>query len=822
MKRLTLYIDKWYIIGAVCTDGIPHLVCPSNKEDRFWLYFYEDVINDEVVYGKENQSHYRNNESHYYGDVFSLITDKTNSFVRYGRKQEIHQIFKASGIIQTIKDAVGVAENEKIETYLSFSCDITDGARLIFIRDVLIPDNFDIKESVARIGHLALEHSLRNHRLSNEGFYLVLSACNENLNYSLYVYKDGLFLRKNEATLDGMGTDLRSRALMENVVNAINKTQHFLHTESDFESEYLRLSQHVDDWVVRLENAKPGRPITIPNVTFSSLPNTYSAIVLKKAIDDRTRSIVEDIIREITSFVKNTGLTNEQINGVVFIGNTFTNEQFVSKIREHYSLNKDNYIFYRDMDLPYIVGVYSVIDCAQFKGDTNNLFANGETEIERIILAKEEEEKQRAAERLQQLRDDENKKAREAKLRYDEAMDNVADYEKKQDYAQMKDWAEIALKHKPDDEGAKQKFAEATRLLSDKKVRDEQYKNIIQRATDSLNNKKWQDALSQSEAALTVYPHAAEAKRIHEEARKRLDDIAQMDKFLARADLFIAQKLYSAAIEELDKVLSFDRNNEEVKERIQHIEQKKDEQKHQIESLKEKMERSLNENDFAKAIEYCEELQDVDVTNQRKWSERLQTIKLRQEMFLAQSAQFEELITKIDDADFKEDWESVVLYCNEAQKLREDENIKRKLGRAKERLEKERNKEKYKQSINEVKALMTDNKWGEAKKILKELQRIYPNHKDETRQLFARIFDAETANTLPQKNVANEKTNRGNHSIKGGKNQEDILDIDPGEWPNIGKEVSSKDTGSGFFDSDNQVKIQKKDKRVIHNDEFDF
>lgn len=191
-------------------------------------------------------------------------------------------------------------------------------------------------------------------------------------------------------------------------------------------------------------------------------------------------------------------------------------------------------------------------------------------------------------------------------------------------------------------------------------------------------------------------------------------------------------------------------------------------------------------------------------------------------MFLAQSAQFEELITKIDDADFKEDWESVVLYCNEALKLREDENIKRKLERAKERLEKERNKEKYKQSINEVKALMTDNKWGEAKNILKELQRIYPNHKDEIRQLFARIFDAETANTLPPKNVANEKTNRGNHSIKGGKNQEDILDIDPGEWPNIGKEVSSKDTDSGFFDSDNQVKTQKKDKRVIHNDEFDF
>lgn len=821
MKRLTLYIDKWYIIGAVCTDGIPHLICPSNKEDRFWLYFYEDVINDEVVYGKENQSHYRNNEPHYYGDVFSLITDKTNSFVRYGRKQDIHQIFKASGIIQKIKDAVDESTNEKIETYLSFSCDISDGARLVFIRDVLTPDNFDIKESVARIGHLALEHSLRNGRLSNEGFYIVLNACNENLNYSIYIYKDGLFLRKNEATLNGMGTDLRSRALLENVVYAINKTQHFLHNESDFENEYLRLSQHVDDWIIRLENAKPGRPIVIPNVTFSSLTNSYSATVLKKAIDDRTRSIVEDIIREITTFVKNTGLTNEQISGVVFIGNTFTNEQFVSKIKEYYSLENDKYIFYRDMDLPNIVGVYSVIDCAQFKGDTNNLFANGETEIERITLAKEEEEKQREAERLQQLRDDENEKAREAELRYNEAMDNIADYEKKQDYAQMKDWAEIALKHKPEDEEAKQKLTEATRLLADKKVRDEQYKNIIQRAIESLNNKKWQDALSQSEAALTIYAHAVEAKRIHKEARKHLDDIAQIDKFLARADLFIAQKLYSAAIEELDKVLSFDRNNEEVKERIRHIEQKKDEQKHQVESLVEKMDSSLKENDFTKAIEYCVELQDMDVANQRKWSERLQSIKLRQETFLAQAAQFEELIIKIDDSDFKEDWESVVKYCNEALRLRKDESIKRKLERAKERLEKEKLKEKYKQSINEVKALMTDRKWDEAKDILKELQLNYPNHKDEIRHLFARVFDAETTNTLRPRNV---EQGSSNNSTKGSiiQRDEDFFGLPSTEKKIIANGEKANITSDDFFESDNRGKTRKKDNRVINNDDFDF
>ena len=824
MKRLTLYIDKWYIIGAVCTDGIPRLISPSNKEDRFWLYFYEDIINDEVVYGKDNQSHYRNKEPHYYGDVFSLITDDSNTFMRYGRKQEFYQIFKASGILQEIIDAIGISEKEKVETYLSFSRDVTDGARLIFMRDVLPGEVFQIKESVARIGHLALEHSIRNGKLLSDGFYLVLNACNENLNYSIYNHKDSLFLRKNEETLKGMGSDLRSRALLENIVNNINKTQHFLRSEEEYEAEYLRLSQYVDDWLVRLENAKPGRPVTITNVSFASLPNTYSTTVLKNTIDERTRSIVDDIIREITTFVKTTGLTNDQINGVVFLGNTFTNEQFVNNIKRYYSLENENYIFYRDKDLPNIIGVYSVIDCSQFKGDTETLVTNGETEIERIRIAKEEEERQREAERIIRIKDDENKKAREAVLRYDEAMDNVFEYEKKQDYAQMKDWAEIALKHKPEDEEAKQKLAESTRLLSDKKVRDEQYKNIIQRAIESLNEKKWQDALSQSEAALTIYSHSAEAKRIHREARKQLDNVAQIDKYLARADLFIAQQLYSEAIEELNKVLSFDAQNKDVEERIKQIEQKKHQQKKDIESLIEKMEYSLNGDDYDKAIEYCVGLQDTDITNQRKWSERLQSIKLQKETFLIQSAQFTEYKKKIEDSDFKEDWASVVKYCTEALRLRADESIKLKMERAKEYLEKERNKEKYKQSINEVKALMTDKKWGEAKDILKELQQNYPGHKDEIRQLFRRVFDAETNTTLRPIKVESEKSRTRNQSYKENNKQvdEDFFGKTTTAKTNVANVQKRKAVNDDFFNIDKHGETQKDDKKVIKKNDFDF
>ena len=351
MKALTLYIDKWYIIGAVCTDGVPRLIRPKTGEECFWLYFYEDVANDDIVYGKDNKQHFHNNENHYYGDIFSLITDNKTEFLRFGRRQSIEKIFKASGIIDELKSAVG-EEAGKIETYISFARDISDAARYIFRRDVLEPENFEIKESAARIGHLSLEHAFRHNLFSEEGFYLLLNACNENLIYSLYEYKDELLLRKAENSLTGMGTDLRSRAILENVVKSINLRNHFLNTEKEYEDEYVRLSQYVDDWIVRLGNAKPGRPVTIPNVSFARIGNTYQATILKKDIDARTSAIVDDIIREIVTFVRNNGVTNEKVKGVLFLGNTFSNSQFLSAIKEQYTLPEEKYVHYKKNELP--------------------------------------------------------------------------------------------------------------------------------------------------------------------------------------------------------------------------------------------------------------------------------------------------------------------------------------------------------------------------------------------------------------------------------------------------------------------------------------
>lgn len=845
MKSLTLYIDKWYIIAAVCNNGVPTLVKPSNRESRFWLYFYDGGDNDTVVYGKDNKQKFLNNTLHYYGDIFNLITDERATFIRYNRKQEMYKIFQASGILDELRESVGCGEREKIDTYISYSSDINDASRLIFDRDVLTPKGFVIKESVARIGHLALEYAFRKDKFTEDGVYLVLNACNENLSYSLYEHKNNLLIRKGvEGKIDGMGTDLRGRALLEEVVSAINKTNHFLVTPQEFEREYLYLAHYVDQWIVKMENARPGCPVSISNVSLSKYENKYDVTVLKTRIDGRTKAIVDDIVRTISGYVKNSNISNAQIKGVVFLGNTFTNSQFIKSIEECYTLDTDRYVFFKDEDLPNIVGVYSVIDCSQFSTETRQSQANGETELARQKIAREEEERRKIAVEERAKADEKNRKAKEAEKKYQEAMNNIRDFERRKEYAQMSDWADIALQHRPNDEEAAKKKAEALRLLSEQKVKDDQYKSIIQRASKSLENKQWQDAFSQSEAALNLKPESKEAQRIHEEARKQIETMAQIEKYLTRADTFLAQKLYTEAIEELRKVQSFDADNEDVKKRITKIENERTLHKHEIESLIDQYKYSLRVYDYDKAIDICNKLIDTDSSNQRKWTERIESIKKDKEESAKKKEEWDKLNSDINSALFEERWKDVVTLGEKALKIRNNDTLRANVKRAELRLEAEKAEEKYANSIDQVKARMQDKAWDEARMLLSTLHHDYPEHSKEIKALFASIFKEESEDERKSHQYGIDKCHdndrpvrikgfTGNTSVK--KSDDDFFFNEPKKKHNSApnrKAASAKPqkkavrpnkkTGDDFFDTDSQIEKHRINTHGSSVDDFNF
>ena len=195
-------------------------------------------------------------------------------------------------------------ENEEIQTYVSFSVDVTYAAQKVFL-DILGDNGFKVKESVARISHLALELSSKKGILKNAKSILAVIACNENLRYVVYKQAKDVFVRQtNEGVLRGYGTDLRGRALLEQIVWQINNSSKFLKKEEE-EFEIIRLSQNLERWLLQLDNTKYGRPVVYNDITFSRAPhNKQSATIIKNVIEDRTKAIVNVVVDNIIQYVK--------------------------------------------------------------------------------------------------------------------------------------------------------------------------------------------------------------------------------------------------------------------------------------------------------------------------------------------------------------------------------------------------------------------------------------------------------------------------------------------------------------------------------------
>ena len=128
--------------------------------------------------------------------------------------------------------------------------------------------------------------------MNDSNCILVITACNENLRYVVYKQSNNVFVRQgNEGLLRGYGTDLRGRALLEQIVWQINNSTKFLRKEEE-EEEINRLNQNLERWLLQLDNTKFGRPVIYNDITFSRAPhNKQNATILKNVIEERTKTI---------------------------------------------------------------------------------------------------------------------------------------------------------------------------------------------------------------------------------------------------------------------------------------------------------------------------------------------------------------------------------------------------------------------------------------------------------------------------------------------------------------------------------------------------
>ena len=177
----------------------------------------------------------------------------------------MREIFKVAGIFNHLHQAVG--EEDTVDTYISFSSDIPDVARLRFIEE-LEEAKFKVIESVARISHLALEECKKRNIFTALGTYLVLVATNDNFHFALYENKGNIFLRKNEGTLIGLGLDVRRRALVETIVENINKNTKLLNSREEFDKECVRQDRFATEWLEKIARSRSYMPVAFDGITF--------------------------------------------------------------------------------------------------------------------------------------------------------------------------------------------------------------------------------------------------------------------------------------------------------------------------------------------------------------------------------------------------------------------------------------------------------------------------------------------------------------------------------------------------------------------------
>ena len=691
MSTLVLYVDKWAIFGAVCTarDVVP--VKTEAKEDRIWLYFYEDN-NNKISFGKAYRESYRHKMAHYHGDVFSqMVSAETHYYQRFGQQKELRYIFGDAGVWDLLHKAAG-GSNGMVDVYLSFSKDVQPLARQYF-REELEKNSFRLPETTAPIGHLALEHLAKGyrHEKPQQGYYLVVNALNENLHYALYRRNEQFFVLVDEDKdgLRGFGVDLRKRALSEEVVQKVNR--HVRLSPEECEEEYLRIEdEYCEQWLKQLRDApSENLPVNF-EVTLRDHYRPYKVPVKPKTIEERTKARVIDIVRAISDFVQR-NLKNETLQGIVFLGDMFDkNEAYKDEVQKELNVPNDRIKVFRSSDIFQVLGVYPHIDTSQFSELAKTEANDTEDERLRVKQAQEERRKQEQAEKEAKERSARRKEAEERERRLKEAIEAGLKSEREKDYDKMAECFRMALEISPDDEEAKQKYNEALLRQAEEKNKMDFYRRAFKAAEDARDKKDWETAKRRAEEALNYLPESKDAKTLLAKAEERKQTQQALQQHLNRCDMFVAQKAYDQALAELKNARKLRIDSEEkqqIAQREQTINTEQGAAANRISALTAAIGAAVERKDYDKAIENCMALIQADAANATRWNSRLQELMQEKLQYKETNKQLEELRKKITLAQWSNKWSEMVKLCEQALSLREDATLRDLLGEAKKLLE---------------------------------------------------------------------------------------------------------------------------------------
>lgn len=636
MKILSLYVDKWYIVGAVMDGANKTPLSLSNAEDRIWLYFYSNNTTNTVKYSLSYKDEALAGENGFYADIFELLPDyKEYHYEKYGACKKMSDIFSDADIFADLRKSYGDGSN--VPVYVSFSEDIDLVAREIILK-ALKDERFDALQYTLPIENLALEYLMQHGKITNDNNVLVVNGCNENLRYSIYNLQQNALSVVSQKCEPGYGVDSRKQAVVEEVMEYMQADTHFLTGAKDeWQEEMLYLSQFANLWLEKIDKTSDTAPVALGNIHFKKQANNEIPVVVSAYnLNDRTKNIIGKLTGKIVDMIRESGILLHQISNIVFLGDVFSNRAFTDSLQQKIGVPSDNVTLISELTLPDIVAVYDKWEKKAFDEEKKKFLETARNKYiqdRKIYVEQQTQDLKRKAQMFEE----------EGRLQ-----DALEGYEQ-------------VLRIDGSDIFSKTRIEAIRHQMEQNRKIKEQIVELLEKARQSFLASDFADAIRNCDDILRLQNENGDAKKMKEDAENLMKRRRLLDEYIDNMEELIMESRFFDASNILQKVDALNVNDIRLKEIRDKIESGIAKLQSQVRDKSLAYETAFQAGDYQQCLRLCDELLTIGADSS-VWSKNRQVVteKIRQEQIFQDNY---ELARK---ARLEHEWNKVVEYAEKA------------------------------------------------------------------------------------------------------------------------------------------------------------
>jgi tetratricopeptide (TPR) repeat protein len=515
MAYLVMHIDLEFIVGIVCADNGNSYQITNGNDELLWLYFFNNPHSDKITFGKGNRTHFNNKEVNYYGRFFELIENEQETFRIRSIKKRAIELLEYSDLLKTLKDKYAETTLEKpenIPTLLTFSLSIGELAKQKMV-EYLRKQGFQVESYAIPLSELVCYYpfSKKDFLPVNGNAVLLLTSTNTSLHLMKLVFSDNYFMLDGEIkTYEGKGMDPRKQAIVRFVVNEINKSIGALTTQQEIETEIAKKESSAEGWLKRMDAKTGAAPLCIRE-SLSLMPHSIKDILIRKTdIESDTGHYIQELMDIFDDFRNNA--VQGDVAAIFLLGDCFHNS--LVKARFEQIIQHEKLFFYDNRDLFQILSVYPKINVNRYASEEERIKAKARAEEQKKAEQRALEDKKRKEEKAEAIRIAAAKKAEENRKEAAKLYERAVELDKEGKLQDALANAENAAKSDMGNADYRKLVASLKDKINEQKIRDEQYKSLLNKAENHLKN-------NNLESALTVY-----------ELAKEIDDNAVIRNFI--------------------------------------------------------------------------------------------------------------------------------------------------------------------------------------------------------------------------------------------------------------------------------------------------